>query len=254
MALMEVNFYSTVLDLTLSMQVIIPQDGAKEIESYPTLYLLHGMGGDQTSWLRKTSIERYVEETGMAVVMPTTHLGWYTNTASGLKYWEFISEELPRICRKFFPKMSVKREETFVAGLSMGGYGAYKLALSRPDLFGAAASLSGALDMATAFDGETGWEKNAYWQGVFGENLGVNGTENDLFTLAEKCTNNEVPLPVLYQWCGKQDFLYDQNLRAHDKFTDLGYDITASFTDGDHSWQDWDDQIRKVIKWIEKLK
>ncbi len=105
------------------------------------------MSDDQTTWMRRTSIERYVSSLGIAVVMPTTHLGFYTDTQYQMKYWTFISQELPRICREFFPQMSDRREDTLAAGLSMGGYGAWKLGLGAGDTFGAAASLSGCLDM-----------------------------------------------------------------------------------------------------------
>ena len=80
--------------------------------------------------------------------MPTTQLGWYTDMHIGYKWWTYISKELPAICRSFFPYMSDKREDTFAAGLSMGGYGAFKAALGAPETFCAGASLSGALDIA----------------------------------------------------------------------------------------------------------
>ena len=106
------------------------------------------MSDDQTTWQRRTSIERYVSEYGIAVVMPDAGLGFYTDTAYGLPYWTFFSQELPKICREFFPQMSEKREDTLAAGLSMGGYGAWKLGLGAPETFGAAASMSGVLDVA----------------------------------------------------------------------------------------------------------
>lgn len=116
-----------------------------------TVYLLHGMSDDHTIWQRRTSIERYASKLGIAVVMPCTHLGFYTDTTYGMNYWTFISDELPKICREFFPQMSDKREDTLAAGLSMGGYGAWKLGLGASDTFGAAAALSGALDIVEDF-------------------------------------------------------------------------------------------------------
>ena len=127
MALLHVDFFSEVLEKCMNMDVILPQNTTSQIgmkgnagtEKYKTVYLLHGMSDDQTTWQRRTSIERYVSEYGIAVVMPDAGLGFYTDTKYGLPYWTFFSEELPKICREFFPQMSEKREDTLAAGLSM---------------------------------------------------------------------------------------------------------------------------------------
>ena len=87
----------------------------------PVLYLLHGMGGNHSVWERRTSIERYVSDYQMAVIMPSTDLAWYTDTTYDMKYWTFVAEELPQIRRELFPQLSSDREKTFAAGLSMGG-------------------------------------------------------------------------------------------------------------------------------------
>ena len=161
MALIKCDFYSDALGLSTSMHVILPQQTHTQIGMenvtgtglHPTLYLLHGMSDDDSIWLRRTSIERYVASLGIAVVMPQVHRSFYTDMAEGGQYWTFISEELPKLARSFFP-LSPKREDNFVAGLSMGGYGAFKLALRKPDQYAAAASLSGALDMAAHLNNE----------------------------------------------------------------------------------------------------
>jgi S-formylglutathione hydrolase FrmB len=95
------------------------------------LYLLHGLSDDDTAWLRRTSIERYVSELGLAVVMPQVHRSFYSDELHGLRYWTFLSDELPQLVDSFF-HVSTRREDTFVAGLSMGGYGALKWALRQP--------------------------------------------------------------------------------------------------------------------------
>ncbi len=144
MALIQCDFFSETLQLSTSMNVILPQPARAR---YPVLYLLHGLSDDHTTWLRRTSIERYVDPLGLAVVMPAVHRSFYSDMAHGNRYWTFVSRELPALARGFFP-ISSSRADTFVAGLSMGGYGAFKLALSFPQRFAAAASLSGALDQA----------------------------------------------------------------------------------------------------------
>jgi S-formylglutathione hydrolase FrmB len=107
------------------------------------LYLLHGYSDDHSIWMRRTSVERYAAEHHLAVIMPAVNHSFYTNEVQGERYWDYISEELPRAMHRFF-RLSDKPEDTFVAGLSMGGYGAMKLALTHPERFGAAASFCGA--------------------------------------------------------------------------------------------------------------
>ena len=170
MALLQVKFFSNVLGKCVSMEVCLPQTTNGQIgmegkaeTTFPTLYLLHGMSDDETIWERRTSIERYATAKGIAVVMPTTELGWYTDMECGYqKYYTFIAKELPAVCRGFFRGMSDKREDNWIAGLSMGGYGALKIALNESETFGKAAGLSGAYDICK-------YPETPYWQSIFGE-------------------------------------------------------------------------------------
>jgi S-formylglutathione hydrolase FrmB len=128
MAFIQCNFHSDTLGMASSMNVILPQPATTQIgmssgnrkEKYPVLYLLHGCSDDHTIWGRRTSIERYAAGLDLIVVMPNVHRSYYTDMKSGGKYWTFISKELPQIVKSFFPA-SEKRQDTFVAGLSMGG-------------------------------------------------------------------------------------------------------------------------------------
>jgi putative tributyrin esterase len=242
MALLHVNFHSNTLGMATQMDVILPQTA--DTAPYKTLYLLHGMSDDHTIWQRRTSIERYADAKGIAVVMPSTDLGWYTDMAHGLRYYTYIGEELPKICRGFFPRMSAAREDNYIAGLSMGGYGAFKFALGFPDKFAAAASLSGAI----AFNG--GADNNPLWRNVFGDLDKFKGSENDLFWLAKKLKESGKPLPKLYIWCGTEDFLYEGNVIMRGYLNDLGYDLTYEESAGDHQWKYWDEKIQTVLDWI----
>lgn len=257
MALMHVDFFSDVLGMCVNMDVIIPQQTSKQIGmegmaadgQYRTMYLLHGMSDDQTTWQRRTSIERYVSSLGIAVVMPTTHLGFYTDTTYGMKYWTFVSKELPDICREFFPRMSARREDTLAAGLSMGGYGAWKLGLGASDTFGAAASLSGALDMVEDYRRHVDGDNSALFRGIFGSPEDMEGSENDLMALAERLAAEKKELPRLYAWCGTEDFLYEGNRRAWEHVRRLGYSLTCEESAGDHQWKYWDARIQDVLRW-----
>lgn len=257
MALLHVNFFSDVLGMCVNMDVILPQqtNGQIGMEStakkgkYKTLYLLHGMSDDHTIWQRRTSIERYVSKLGIAVVMPTTHLGFYTDTSYGMRYYTYIAEELPKICREFFPQMSDKREDNLVAGLSMGGYGAWKIGLRASNTFGAAASLSGALDIGGSIERNLATKDNmSLFQGIFGDLSAVVGSDNDVIALLKKYAKRKKN-PRLFAWCGTEDFLYADNEKAWAEAKKLGYDLTCKETAGDHQWKYWDEWIQAVLKW-----
>lgn len=249
MAFIQCNFFSEVLGICSTMNVILPQTpvaaGRKESGTFPVLYLLHGLSDDHTAWARNTSIERYVDQRGLAVVMPAVNRSFYTDMKRGYKYWTFISEELPAIVQSFFP-VSDKREDTFVAGLSMGGYGAFKLALGCPERYSAAASLSGAVDIAGAPANEDVVEYDL----VYGDVESVRGTENDLFYLAEKVAKSGEPMPKMYQCCGTEDFLYEDNIRFRDFIKKLPFDYVYEEEHGTHVWEYWDKKIQKVLEWL----
>ncbi len=259
MALIQCDFFSEVLGLSTSMNVILPQSARGQIGlaaakarpgPHPVLYLLHGLSDDHTIWCRRTSIERYAAPLGLAVVMPAVGRSFYTDQVHGLRYWTFVSEELPEIVASLFP-VSAERDETFVAGLSMGGYGAFKLAFRQPERFAAAASLSGALDRVARFrDEEADPDRLREWADTFGDLEAVAGSDEDLMALAEKLASSDGPRPALYQWCGTEDFLYEDNVRFRDHARRLGLDLRYEEGPGGHEWACWDRQIRRVLEWL----
>ncbi len=250
MALFEISFYSHTLGMSMKMNVLLPQKAISDKSKIPVLYLLHGMSDDHSVWLRQTSIERYVSEYNLAVIMPTTHLGWYTDMAKGGKYWTFISEELPEVCHSFFPQLSQSRKDTFAAGLSMGGYGALKLGLARPEKFAAVASLSGALDVRAICHEFQHTEEGSFWFNIFGDAEDVQGSDNDLLALAETVSNSNQPKPKVYIWCGTEDFLYDQNITMKNHLNKFDFDLTYKESPGDHQWKYWDEKIVEVLHWL----
>jgi S-formylglutathione hydrolase FrmB len=256
MALMHCHFFSQVLELTSTMSVIFPDPVPSEAgtmlstppQRYPTLYLLHGLSDDHTMWQRRTSIERYVTQLNLAVVMPAVERSFYTDMAAGLRYWTFISEEVPALARHFFPLSDV-RAENYVAGLSMGGYGAFKLALSYPERYAAAASLSGALD-AVRLAQEKQEAGQSEFKNIFGEVADLANSPNDLFYLAKQVTQQGTLQPDLYQWCGTEDFLYEDNVRFREYAQEIGLTLTSEFGPGAHEWSAWDQQIQRVLAWL----
>ena len=255
MALLQVDFFSEVLGMCTQMSVILPQRTSRQIGmtgtvregKYPAVFLLHGM----TTWCRRTSIERYVSELGIAVIMPEVQLGWYTDTKYGMRYQTFLCRELPGICREFFPNISDRKEDILAAGVSMGGYGAWKAALDGSENFGAGAALSGALDLAASLERhrQEEPEEQAFWNGIFGSGESVRGSDNDLWELAAERKASEKEMPRLYAWCGRQDFLYEDNLHTWEHMKKLGIEVTVKESEGSHTWDCWDEQIRDVLKW-----
>lgn len=252
MAFMDCHFFSETLGVTASMYVILPQPTTRQIgmsaqhvkSKHPTLYLLHGLSDDHTIWMRRTSIERYASQYGLAVVMPAVNRSFYTDMVHGYKYWTFISEELPAAARSFFP-LSEEREDNFVAGNSMGGYGALKLALTHPERYAAAASLSGVTDV-----GQFVMKQSREFQHVFGDLEQVAGSRNDVFRLAEDISRHSGPRPLLYQCCGTEDFLYEANVRFRDHCRSLKLDHLYEEEPGGHDWGYWDNKIQSVLKWL----
>ena len=256
MILNEINFFPETLGLRSTMYVLLPQRTLAETRTkrklkYRTLYLLHGYSDDHTAWQRWTSIEKYVEDLNLAVVMPAVHLSFYNDMVHGGKYWQFISEEVPAVVRDMFP-LSDDRKDNFVAGLSMGGYGAFKLALTHPDRFAAAASLSGALDIWSVVNPRSD-RNNKLWlaamRTVFGDLSKVPGSKHDLIALAKKVAKGALR-PRLYQCCGTEDILYPDNIRFRDAVRKLPLDLTYEDGPGEHVWPYWDKMIQNVLAWM----
>lgn len=248
MARIQCSFYSHTLGMETIAEVILPL-GRKNVmpeerkKDIPVLYLLHGLTEDHTVWTRRTAIERYVMDMNIAVVMPAVQRSFYIDAKYGLKYFQFVSDELPRLMQSMFG-LSDKREDNFVAGLSMGGYGALKTALSCSDRFCAAASFSGAVDIKRVFDDENSKDES---YATFGGSI---EPCNDLYYLAENAEN----MPAIYQSCGEADFLYYDN----NKFAEFMQKINKNFKyyveeGASHTWDFWDREIQKVLVWIEEM-
>ena len=256
MALVHCDFDSDVLCLSTSICVVLPQrqTGPNTVarldtgEAYPVLWLLHGLSDDHTIWQRRTSIERYASDRGLAVVMPAVGRSFYTDMAHGPRYWTYLTEELPRVARALLP-LSAAREANFVAGLSMGGYGAFRWALAYPEQFAAAASLSGALHVAEV-PMHFGAEGRPEAEAIFGDPDAIAGSDLDLFRLAERLAASDRPRPALYAWCGTEDFLHADNVAFRDHARRLDLDLTYEEGPGEHEWACWDRQIQRVIKWL----
>lgn len=259
MAFFQMNYHSDALRMGVSVNVILPEAAktaigieTREAATYKTLYLYHGLSDDQTIWERRTSVERYAAEYGIAVVMPCVARSWYTDTAYGMKYFTFVADELPRVCRGFFRGMSDRREDNLVAGLSMGGYGAVKVALSRPDRFGFCASLSGVLDITESTRYTAPEERCGNFGFAIGSTEELRGGKEDLFFLAKKLHDEKKPLPKTYLWCGEEDPLLSASENYAALLSSLGAEYRYEHSEGNHAWKWWDLHIQDALAYLLK--
>ena len=263
MAFFQCNFFSPTLCFNTDINVFIPTPNSDELMNkkrggyfysgakFPVMYLLHGAYGDYTDWPRLSSVEKYAQEHKLAVVMPSASNSFYQNMTFGSNYLTYISEELPRFVEKMFP-VSKKREYTFTAGLSMGGYGALRVALERPDKFSAAISLSGAIDytevMRVLREGTI--KGPSVWEELYASGRMTEDTDADLFLLAKRHIDAKTPLPRLFISCGVDDFVYPANQSGTKKFAVLDLDMTYEQHPGIHDWDYWDLHINRAIQWL----
>jgi S-formylglutathione hydrolase FrmB len=246
MALVHCDFKSEALAMGTSLRAILPRSPGP----HRTLWLLHALGDDHTACTRHTALERHVNGRSLAVVMPRVDRSFYTDMQRGLKYWTFLSDELPRIARSMF-QLSEDRADNFVAGLSMGGYGALKLALTHPDRYAAAASLSGALDVAAVCRHHTDYFERHELANIFGSSEAIEGSGNDLFHLAAELAASdpaERPRPRLGLSCGSDDFLLRHSRRFAEHLRDVGLDCEfVEHAGRGHDWAYWDEQLPGLL-------
>ena len=265
MALFTCSFFSRILCTTTKVMVLLPSpDSSQTLQlnldqlyasrmPYPVIYLLHGMYGDETVWLRKTNIELYAQENGFAVVMPYGENGFYTDMAHGQRWFTYLTEELPRFLRMNF-LISGRRQDTFIAGLSMGGYGACKAALTNYWQYAAFASLSGAVDVErmARFAVEQGLTHTA--EDVLGDLSCVKDSPADLLYLAAKLKQSGQTMPPAYIACGTDDTLcYPMNQHFKSGLEKLQYPMAYVEGPGKHEWRFWDQQIEQVVNWFARL-
>lgn len=253
MAFLQIQFFSEALVVASTVNVILPEANqgigmGKSGTSEPpaVLYLLHGYSDDHSIWMRRTSVERYAANHNLAVIMPAVNHSFYCNEAYGERYWDYVSEELPKTMHRFL-RLSDDPGKTYVAGLSMGGYGAMRLALTYPERFAAAASFSGAIDI-TGVVGRH--EKDGTAARVFGDVTDLKGTEVDNLFLMKK-NANAPKKPRLYISCGTKDFLYNMHQAVVPQLIESGWDVTRhDEPEATHEWGFWDQEIKKFIEMI----
>jgi S-formylglutathione hydrolase FrmB len=241
MALAHVHWYSQTLAKMVATSVILPDVGSGP---FATFYLLHGLSDDHTAWLRRSRIEWYVRELPLIVVLPDGGRCFYTDNADGPAYGAFFAQELPDFIERTFPAHR-DRAGRCIGGLSMGGYGALRLALAHPDRYASANSHSGAL-LAWRFDPAQTVLSLDEHRRIFGADL-ADGTAHDLLTLAKRARGSGYPLPRLLIDCGTEDHLLPSSRMLTAKLKELGVPHEYHEHSGAHEWDYWNEHVRDAI-------
>lgn len=260
MALVTLNFGSLYLNGNTAVSLILPdapydqepKDFYQSGRRYPVLWLLHGTYGDHTDWLRKTNIELYASEMNLIVVMPSAQNSDYANWDTfmvGYSMFDYLTEELMPLVYSWFPA-SDRREDNFIAGLSMGGGGAVKYAVHHPEKFAAAASLSSTpknlrrIYQAPLSSLEPRLENRARKYGSVEEYL--DSDENTWDYLAGIA--GQEGLPRLYFTTGTEDIYYNSYLEFKRYAEKIGLQATFEEVAGyGHEWRFWDLTIQRAL-------
>ena len=245
MAFCELHYFSRALGMQTAASVLLPE-GDEHKPPFPVFYLLHGLSDDHTMWMRRTSIERYVGNLPLIVVMPYGGRGFYVDAREGFAYDRAIAGDLVSFIDRTFPTRA-ERGGRCIGGLSMGGYGAVKLALAHPDRFISANSHSGALAFGhRSLAGEEPF--NVEFRRVMGAD--PTGGPHDLFKLVE--TLDAAKRPALRIDCGTEDFLIGDNREFHAHLVHRNFRHEYEEFPGAHDWAYWDKHIQEAITFHRK--
>jgi putative tributyrin esterase len=240
MAFATINYHSRSLQKASSFDIVFPDD-PKIPKPWATYYLLHGLSDDHTIWQRRTSIERYVADLPLVVVMPDGGRGWYTNAFEGYAHEDDLIKDIVGLIDSTFP-VKAERSGRAIGGLSMGGYGAVKVGLKHFNMFASVNSHSGALSFVHN-DFAQAKLLSPEFERIFGKN--PNGGPEDPFTIVERIDHGR--LPAIRIDCGTADFLLDQNRKYHAHLESLHIPHEYQEFPGNHDWAYWDLHVQEAI-------
>lgn len=245
MAFLRCDFYSQQLQMQTSVQVVFPE--GERLDKIPVVYLFHGLSDNATCWQRRVPVERYALRYKLAIVMPEVQRSWYTDMAQGMRYFSYIHKELPDFCHDTFG-FSKKREQSYAMGLSMGGYGALKCALTQPFRYAGCASFSGAVRVDTRFIRYSdNLQMMREWSAITGSTNEQLGPVVDLRALAKKA-RGKGKLPGIFMTCGSEDFLLEANHSFVETLEDCGIPHTYEEWPGAHTWEFWQVSLEKALE------
>lgn len=255
MAVIKMNFLSKALGMQTNVTICLPSYSFADVMQkrtdvyvpgmkYQVLWLLHGGSGDDSDYVNFSNIVRYADDHKVAVVMPADYNAFYADDPDGAKYFTYLVEELPQMCQVLFP-FSDKREDNFVAGLSMGGAGTFKCAMLHPEKYSVAICMSGA-------GGDPAEMRDSKSFSGMKRRIAEPGAPDDAWAAAKRNIEAGVQVPKLYITSGDKDFVLEGVRKCRDYVCGLGYDVTYEEIPGyGHEWDFWDLTLRKAFKeWL----
>ncbi len=239
---------SELLGKEITFHVIFPGNYKNSAEKFPVVYLLHGLFGHSDNWLNYTRIAEYAKNKSLILVCAEGGDSWYSDN-SQIKthfYESYILDELiPAVEEKF--KVNSHKNKRAIVGLSMGGYGAFKFAFRRPELFCLAASMSGAFHAAEIVAGDDWTQLHNSVASVFGNDR-WRRDKNDLFQIVENFPVEKIrELPYFYLDCGAEDDFLPVNLRLSNSFQKRGIAHEFKILSGGHNWNYWDLRLKEIL-------
>ncbi|MDR1218535.1 MAG: acetylesterase [Treponema sp.] len=263
--ILQGSIFSETLNMSVGLSVFFPEKLQKR-NVCRTVYLLHGLHGDNGTWLYNTMLPVIAKNTDSVFIMPEVGRSFYADMKRGYRYFTYVSEELPEICKRNF-NISTKREDTAVMGCSMGGYGALKLALSKPDRYG----FCGAISPACLFLDELLYKLRKEWErysqtgreaasiirdfkAIFGDDFQYDSGDVilELARNAEKAPEK----PKIYMACGTDDDLLADNRRFAEEMKRPDFDCMDCLYEewtGAHDWKFFNEALAKALQmWNER--
>lgn len=260
------TLYSDVLEMDTGIAIVTPKELPTHTP-YKVAYVLHGLSGNHESWINNTMVSLYAEKTPMIYVFPEVQRSFYTNMQTGLNYFDYICYELPQYIQKIY-QVSDKKEDHLIVGASMGGFGALKCGLKRPDYFGNILSFSAALlqdyDQPLANQPKEDWSgtsmrrllKNKFSQKVEQDLVAAFGhqeelpKEDNLLWLAQSVAPSEAP--NIYLACGLKDPLLSANRHFYQQLNSLGLPVTYEEKEGYHEWSYFNQALDDGLRWYRR--
>ena len=233
MALIRMDHLPINIKVNLPLNIIVPEPGGMHgvpVRERKVLYLLHGLSDDASAWQRYSTIETVARDYGLVVVMPSVGRSFYIDQPNGQAYFTYLTEELPQYLEDVFG-IQPRRENTLIAGISMGGYGAFKAALLHPERYFAAASFSGVLSLAILTTHHED-ERQPEFKLLFGDLGKLSGSQHDPAVWLQRAAKNPAALPKLFIACGRQDDLYPLNVQFNAACQKLGVPVDYHEEDG----------------------
>lgn len=240
------EIYSEVLRMDTGLTVVTPRKVKEDEGTSKVIYLLHGITENNSNWGNNVPLTLLSQQYNVIFIMPEVQRSFYTDMKYGLNYFTYVSWELPEICKRLF-NISSLREDTYVMGLSMGGYGALKCALKNPDKYCGCGAFSAPCDIEAIYkeynqDTDMGRELTAGF-GLDGELL----EENNLYNIAKAC-NNSALKPRIFMTSGTEDWLHMMSEDFDKYIKTLNFDYVYEVWQGDHNWEFWERSLKMALE------